>query len=1416
LSTSTNSRKRRSRQNLFVFLLALSLLGAIVFSGGSRALRRSSDNGGVKPSVNIVSLGVPITQNFDTLATSGTANTWTDDSTLPGWYAQFTTPTTSPTTYRADAGGSNTGAIYSWGTGTSTERAFGSVSSGTPGTIYFALKLTNATGGTITSLDINFNGEQWRNGGNTSAQTLAFQYQVASPGTITDANTPTTGWTAFNALDFVSPTVGATPAALDGNAAANRTAKSANLPLTVNNGGEVWLRWMDINDTGNDHGLAIDDFSVTPNGFGATPTLNINDVTLNEGSSGGTTTFTFTVSLTAPAPVGGVTFDIATADGTAQDGNPAGEDNDYAAKTLTSQTISQGNTSYTFDVLVNADTVAEANETFFVNVTNITGATAGVTQGKGTILNDDANLSITDVSMNEGNAGPTSFDFTVNLSSPAAAGGVNFTVNTADGTATTANNDYTPIVNGSGSIAQGSNSTTISVPVNGDTTQEGAETFFVNLSNVTGANVIDGQGQGTIVNDDVTPPGVVISQIYGGGGNSGSTYKNDFIELYNSGATPVNLSGWSVQYTGATAPFAAVSSFDGSPLVTNLSGTIQPGHYFLVQEAAGAGGTTNLPAPDNTGTIAIGSTAGKIALLSNPTVLSGNCPGFLANGIVDFVGFAPTADCSETSPTAILSNTTAAIRNQNGCQDTDNNSNDFSVNVAIPRNSSNVNNCAAPGTLSASGSANPTSIDPGGSSLLTVTVTPAAGPPSTGITVTGDLSSIGGSATQQFYDDGTHGDATGGDNVFSFFATTPANASTGSKNIPFSVTDAQARNAAGTITISVVSPTCGVERWTVKVGTDPDAGLVNLNSATPVTIATMRGWPAPSPTPPTSRLAPHETAVYIINGTLIDYKEESDVDYHLVVQDGASNTVITEIPCPCCGIGSPFQPRMSAARQTFDGRLTATTSFQNPNIPVRVTGAGFFDFQHGQTGVAPNAIELHTILDITFPTTQTVFTTNGPNVHVQAGDVNIKFGNVSESGNTTVAPIDPSTAGPPLGGYSLVGPAFNITTNTSSSGPYNVCISVPYITDPAAFQNLKILHNEGGTLFDRTTGQDPVNKLVCATTSTLSPFVVALGQTPTAEITNVSGHIADADGVPIAGVGIRLGGTQDRLTITDAAGNYNFGGLEPNGFYNITPTRANYVFSPNSRSFSALGHHVDAAFNGSYIGARANPLDTTEYFVRQQYLDFLGREPEEAGLNGWVNTINNCASVDTRCDRVHVSEAFFRSLEFQERGYFLYRFYSTALGRKPDYAEFAPDLARVSGFLTSDQLEAAKAAFVNSFTVRPAFMARYDSLNNAEYVDALIRTAGVNLSDRQSMIDALNAGSRTRASVLRQIAESGEVYSRYYNQAFVVMEYFGYLQRDPDALYLNWIVTLDANPADSRRMVEGFVNAPEYRARFAR
>ncbi len=226
-----------------------------------------------------------------------------------------------------------------------------------------------------------------------------------------------------------------------------------------------------------------------------------------------------------------------------------------------------------------------------------------------------------------------------------------------------------------------------------------------------------------------------------------------------------------------------------------------------------------------------------------------------------------------------------------------------------------------------------------------------------------------------------------------------------------------------------------------------------------------------------------------------------------------------------------------------------------------------------------------------------------------------------------------------------------------------------------------------------------------------------------------------------------------------------------------------------------------------------NPIDTTDFFVRQHYIDFLGREPDPPGFAGWTSEINNCAPGDTSCDRVHVSSLFYQSAEFQQRGYFVYRFYPVSFGRKPDYAEFVVDLARVSGFLDATQLEAAKVAFIADFMARPAFANTYNGLNNQQYVDALLQTAGVMLSSRQTMIAGLNDGTLTRAQVLRQISESTEVSQKYFNQAFVVMEYFGYLRRDPDAAYLAWITTLDQT-GDSRVMVTGFVNSLEYRQRF--
>jgi predicted extracellular nuclease len=167
--------------------------------------------------------------------------------------------------------------------------------------------------------------------------------------------------------------------------------------------------------------------------------------------------------------------------------------------------------------------------------------------------------------------------------------------------------------------------------------------------------------------------GVVISQVYGGGGNSGATLKNDFIELFNAGAAPVSLNGWSVQYASASGSSWQVTALGNV--------TLQPGQYYLVQEAAGTGGTNGLPTPDASGNIAMGSTAGKVALVASTTALSGATP----INALDFVGYGG-ATASEGSPTSAPNNTSAAVRNNAGCTDTNNNSADFTASAPTPRN----------------------------------------------------------------------------------------------------------------------------------------------------------------------------------------------------------------------------------------------------------------------------------------------------------------------------------------------------------------------------------------------------------------------------------------------------------------------------------------------------------------------------------------------------------------------------------------------------------------------------------------------------------------------------------------------------------------------------------------------------------
>lgn len=206
-------------------------------------------------------------QNFDTLAATGTSVAWTNDSTLAGW-SLFNSTGSAITALAAGDGGSNTGSFYSFGTGSTNERALGGSGSGNSyfgspasGAIagYIAAAFTNNTGKQITDVTVTFNGEQWRNGGNASTQSMVFEYGFGSSFSAVSA------WSeAGNAFNWTSPIVTATAAKVDGNVAGRVTNVGGTFATpTWSNGSTLWVRWLEKNDTGNDHGLAIDNFSLS-------------------------------------------------------------------------------------------------------------------------------------------------------------------------------------------------------------------------------------------------------------------------------------------------------------------------------------------------------------------------------------------------------------------------------------------------------------------------------------------------------------------------------------------------------------------------------------------------------------------------------------------------------------------------------------------------------------------------------------------------------------------------------------------------------------------------------------------------------------------------------------------------------------------------------------------------------------------------------------------------------------------------------------------------------------------------------------------------------------------------------------------------------------------------------------------------
>jgi hypothetical protein len=238
-----------------------------------------------------------------------------------------------------------------------------------------------------------------------------------------------------------------------------------------------------------------------------------------------------------------------------------------------------------------------------------------------------------------------------------------------------------------------------------------------------------------------------------------------------------------------------------------------------------------------------------------------------------------------------------------------------------------------------------------------------------------------------------------------------------------------------------------------------------------------------------------------------------------------------------------------------------------------------------------------------------------------------------------------------------------------------------------------------------------------------------------------------------------------------------------------------------------------------------NPIDNAEFFVRQQYADFLNRQPDAGGLAFWTNHITQCLN-DRACTndrRVGTSAAFFIGNEFQLSGFYIYRIYRAALNRRSSFIEFTADRGKVIG---GANLESGRQAFALEFVQRPDFLAQYPPGQDAStFVDALIATASqasgiTDLSNRRdALIAQYNLGtneSDRRARALRALIDDAAFSASQYNSAFVLMQYFGFLQRGPDqAGYDFWLDHLNnRNPNNYRAMVCAFTTSAEYQRRF--
>ncbi|MCA1558152.1 MAG: DUF4214 domain-containing protein [Acidobacteria bacterium] len=231
--------------------------------------------------------------------------------------------------------------------------------------------------------------------------------------------------------------------------------------------------------------------------------------------------------------------------------------------------------------------------------------------------------------------------------------------------------------------------------------------------------------------------------------------------------------------------------------------------------------------------------------------------------------------------------------------------------------------------------------------------------------------------------------------------------------------------------------------------------------------------------------------------------------------------------------------------------------------------------------------------------------------------------------------------------------------------------------------------------------------------------------------------------------------------------------------------------------------------------ATTNPMSNLDFFLRQLYLDFFGREPDAAGFQFWKSRMTgNCPAGET-CDRADTALKFFEADEFDERGFFVYVFYHAALGKRPTYSEWTLEVSKLNGLQTPAEQQAARDAFVQRFMNSQDFMNFYNGAQTGQtFVDALIQKSGVTPASRQALINNYNAVGR--AETLKAFMATPEVRAAFNDPAFVAMLYYGLLRRDAEPGGFDfWMQQLNQSNHNYRQLINGFINSDEYWFRFA-